>query len=69
MRITVCQAPGCTNSLEGIAQRRTRKYCSRACVERAWWHRHRADGTLPERGSRKGLTRGGQDATVRPKGV
>lgn len=65
MRITVCQAPGCTNSLEGIAQRRTRMYCSRACVERAWWARHKADGTLPKRERRRKLTSADRSGTVR----
>ena len=50
-RVRSCQL--CGKSLEGIAQRRTRLYCSRACVERAWWARHKADGTLPRRDRRK----------------
>lgn len=65
MRITVCQAPGCGRSLEGIAQRRTRMYCSRACLERAWWARHKASGDLPKRGAQKGLTQPGEAGTVR----
>ena len=63
MRITVCQM--CNKPLDGIAQRSSRRYCSSACDQRAWYSRHREAGDLPKkrRGSR--LTSGEGGAIVR----
>ena len=65
MKVTHCQAPGCSNPLDGIAQRSSRLYCGSACNQRAWYSRHRAAGDLPEKRRGKRLTSGDGGAIVR----